>query len=300
VTDTIEVRDHFVAIEGTRLHWAEIGESSSATPVVLLHGLNNSCQSWSRVAPLLATDRRVLMLDLPGHGQSERPNVGYELEWYARMVVGWLDALQLEQVDMVGHSFGGGIAQMLLLRDARRIRRLVLVAAGGLGKGVGPWLRLASLPYVVEYFGQPFMPLGTHLALRGVREGVTRADIADLSRLNAQAGSARTFARSVRNVIDWRGQKRNFLHRAHEIGELPPMLILWGERDGIVPIEQGRALAARLQNARFEMFERCGHYPHNERPETFARSVREFLDDPTVRAARLRPNASPIQERNAP
>ncbi|HEY5374716.1 MAG TPA: alpha/beta fold hydrolase, partial [Polyangiaceae bacterium] len=153
MTASNEIRDHFVTVEGVRLHWAEVGKASDAPPLVLLHGLNNSCLSWSRVAPLLATDRRVLMPDLPGHGQSERPNVAYDLEWYALLIAGWLEALGLEQVDIVGHSFGGGIAQMLLLRCPERVRRLVLVAAGGLGKGVGRWLRLASLPYVVEYLG---------------------------------------------------------------------------------------------------------------------------------------------------
>ena len=178
---------------------------------------------------------------------------------------------------------------MLLLRCAARIRRLVLVASGGLGKGVGRWLRLASLPYVVEYLGQPFMPLGTHLALRSVRKGVTRKDIADLGRLNAQPGSARAFARSVRNVVDWRGQKHSFFHRAHEIPQLPAMLIVWGDRDAIIPIEQGRALVARLRGAHFEVFRHCGHYPHNEQPELFARVTREFLDDPNVSGAQLRP-----------
>ena len=189
VTDSNEIRDHFVTVEGVRLHWAEVGKASDATPLVLLHGLNNSCLSFARVAPLLATDRRVLMPDLPGHGQSERPNVAYELDWYARMIAGWLEALGLEQVDIVGHSFGGGVAQMLLLRCPERMRRLVLVAAGGLGKDVGRWLRLASLPYVVEYLGQPFMPLGTHLALRNVKEGVTRRDIAEPQPSQRAAGA---------------------------------------------------------------------------------------------------------------
>jgi pimeloyl-ACP methyl ester carboxylesterase len=274
-------------VAGVRLHWAELGNASDATPLVLLHGLNNSCLSWSRVAPLLASDRRILMPDLPGHGQSERPNVEYTLEWYARVMAAWLEALGLQQVDVIGHSFGGGVAQMLLLHCPERVRRLVLVAAGGLGRGVGRWLRLASLPYVVEYLGQPFMPLGTHLALRNVKKGVSKADILELSRLNAQPGSARAFARSVRNVINWRGQKHNFFQRAHEIQNLPALLIVWGDGDTIIPIEQGRALLARLKGAHFEAFEHCGHYPHNEHPERFAAAVRTFLDDPSVTAATL-------------
>lgn len=72
-----EPSDHFLEVGDVRLHWSEAGENSRTPPVVLIHGLNNSCLSWTQVAPLLAADRRVLMPDLPGHGQSARPDVGY-------------------------------------------------------------------------------------------------------------------------------------------------------------------------------------------------------------------------------
>ena len=284
-----EVHDHFVEVAGVRLYWAEMGQPSVAPPVILLHGLNNSCLSWSQVAPFFATDRRVLMPDLPGHGRSGRPNVGYELDWYARIMARWLEAVGIKKADIVGHSFGGGVAQMLLLECQERIRRLVLAAAGGLGKGVGWWLRLASLPHVVEHLGQPFMALGTRLALRDARGGLKPEDIAVLSRLNSQAGSARAFARSVRDVIDWRGQRKNFLHRVDEVKKVPPVLLLWGDRDALIPIEHGRAFAAVLKGSVFRTFEGSGHYLHNEQPEAFARIVREFLDDPTVPAELARP-----------
>jgi pimeloyl-ACP methyl ester carboxylesterase len=292
----MEIRDHFTQIDGLRIHWTDVGAPSGAAPLVLIHGLVNSSLTWSRVAPLLASDRRVLMPDLPGHGQSGRPNAGYSLDWHAHTMARWLERVDLEQADIVGHSFGGGVAQMLLLECPERIRRLVLVAAGGLGKGVGWWLRLASLPGVVEHLGQPFMALGTRLALRGARGGVTREDILALSEYNSQAGSARAFARSVRDVINWRGQLRHFTHRAAEIERLPPMLVLWGDRDGVIPFAEGRAFADALDGAHFQSFPGSGHYLHNERPEEFARVVRAFLDDPTVVETRLNPRS----ERLAP
>lgn len=287
------MRHHFVRIEGVRIHWAEAGTGSSLPPVVLLHGLNNSHLSWSRVAARLATDRRVLEVDLPGHGASERADVSYRLAWYARVIARWMEAVGLESVDVVGHSFGGGVAQMLLLECPERVRRLVLVASGGLGKGVALWLRLASLPHVVEWLGQPFMAIGTRLALRGARQGVTRRDVQDLIRFNTQAGSARAFARSVRDVINWRGQRRSFLHRAGEVDRLPPMLVVWGDRDALIPMEHGKSFAALLEGVVFETFEDAGHYLHNEQPERFVRSVRAFLDDPEVPAPRLRAEHRP-------
>lgn len=159
---------------------------------------------------------------------------------------------------------------MLLLECPERIRRLVLVAAGGLGKDVAWWLRLASLPRVVEYLGQPFMAIGTRLALRAAREGVTPKDVAELSRFNSQAGSARAFARSVRDVIDWSGQRKNFLHRVNEVRKLPAILVLWGDRDALIPIEQGRAFAAQFGRGRLRELRGLWPLP----PQRTTRSVR--------------------------
>jgi pimeloyl-ACP methyl ester carboxylesterase len=90
------------------------------------------------------------MPDLPGHGLSDRPDATYDLDWYALVMEGWLEAAGVARADVVGHSFGGGVAQMMLRRCPERIRRVVLVSSGGLGREVTMALRLASIPRVVE------------------------------------------------------------------------------------------------------------------------------------------------------
>jgi pimeloyl-ACP methyl ester carboxylesterase len=272
-----------------------------ATPVVLLHGLYDSHRTWKQVDEALARDRRVLIPDLPGHGLSGRPDASYALAWYARVVARWIAALGLEQVDVVGHSFGGGVAQMLLLECPERIRRLVLVASGGLGREIRPVLRLASVPIVVEAFGQPFMGFGTRLALR-TGNGFSKEEIEKLAAMNAKPGSARAFSRTVRDIIDWRGQRRGFFQRVHEVGKLPPIAVFWGDRDKNIPIAHGRRLVESLDGVTFITFEGCGHYLHREQPGVFARALREFLDAPRVPAAKVRPKgkrlvASAVQRR---
>src|ERR1700690_2807151 len=92
-------RHHFAQVEGVRLHWAELGESTSKPPLVLLHGLNDCYRSWRELAPRLAVDRRVLIPDLPGHGLSGRPDASYELQWYARILTRWLRTARVRCAD---------------------------------------------------------------------------------------------------------------------------------------------------------------------------------------------------------
>jgi pimeloyl-ACP methyl ester carboxylesterase len=262
-------------VRGCDLHWAELGEGP---PLVLLHGLCDSHRTWLKVAPLLARDHRVLMLDLAGHGLSDRPDAPYSLEWQANLVGAWLGALGLDDVALVGHSYGGGVALWMLLEHRARIRKLALVAAGGLGRDVSFPLRLASIPFVVERFGQPFMARGTRLALNAAGGAFERDEIARLSSMNAMPGTARAFARSVRDVIDWRGQHRHV--RDRKLADLPPVALFWGERDPVIPITHATETMSVLGGASLTRFAACGHFPHRQDPAAFAGALEDFLRAP--------------------
>jgi pimeloyl-ACP methyl ester carboxylesterase len=287
-------RDFQRIVDGVLLHWVEFGpaggDTLGKTPVILLHGLNDSHLTWRQIAPGLARDRRVLALDLPGHGDSGRPDVSYTLAWYARVVADWIETLALgplEQVDIVGHSLGGGLGLMLLRVSRPRIRRLVLAAPGGLGKEILFLLRLASLPGVVERFGQPFMALGARLALRRWRKTLPVGHMALVSAMNARRGTARAFARTARDLMNWSGQRQSFCLHAHEIADLPPIALLWGERDTVVPIAHGRALAQGIDGVKLTELTGCGHYLHHDDPEAFLEGVRQALDAPSWPVVRL-------------
>jgi pimeloyl-ACP methyl ester carboxylesterase len=235
----------------------------------------------------LGKRHRVFGLDLPGCGLSARPDASYGLDWHARMVAAWLDEVGITTCDVVGHSYGGGLAQWLLLYRASAIRRLALVAPGGLGRNVALELRLASLPWVVERMGQPWMRVVTRLQTFSNGRSLRPDQRRRLHRMNAAAGSARAFARTVRDVIDWRGQKRFFLDRASEIHELPAIALFWGENDRIIPISQGEELCAVLENCTLERFPGAGHFLHWERPRELAHALLAYFDAPEVPRARL-------------
>lgn len=274
-----------VRVQGVDIHWTEAG---SGRPLVLLHGLSDSHATWARVGPRLAATRRVLMPDLPGHGLSARPDASYEIDWHARVIAGWVDALGLDEFDLVGHSYGGGVAQWLLLAMGSRVRRLGLVAAGGLGPDVTWALRLCAIPGLVERFGAPFMGLATRIAMLGLGGSFDRDEIAALAWMNARPGTARAFARTVADVIDLAGQRRHFLDRAHELVDLPPTAVFWGDRDRVVPVTHAEAIGDAASGVRVMRFAGVGHFPHRERPDEFARALEAFVDEPAPRAALVR------------
>jgi pimeloyl-ACP methyl ester carboxylesterase len=276
---------HRHSIAGVELSWSSRGSGSA---IVVLHGLADSERTWWPVMAALGKRHHVLGLDLPGCGLSARPDASYRLDWQARMVAAWLDHVGLETCDVVAHSYGGGLALWLLLYRPDVIRRLALVAPGGLGEEVALELRLAALPILIERAGQPWMGAVTSLQtwLNGHELSIPQRR--RLRQMNSAPGSARAFARTVRDVIGWRGQTRYLLDRAREIRTLPSVALFWGERDRIIPIRHGEALCATLENCTLKRFPRAGHFLHWEQPQALAAALLRYLEAPDVPRARLR------------
>ena len=259
-------------VDGTSIAWTELG---SGPPIVLLHGMADSHRTWRRAAPALASRFRVLLPDLPGHGFSARPDAPYTLDWYARTLLGWLDAVDVGRAHLVGHSFGGGVAQWMLLEQPQRVDRLVLVAPGGLGPEVSLGLRLASFPLLGRWLAQPLMGIGTHVMMR-LGGQHSSEEIARAAWLNRAPGTGMAFHRTVSGCIDLLGQRVQTWDRIESV-KLPPLALVWGERDPILPIDQAVRARDLFEGAAFAHYAGVGHFPHLEAAERFARDVDGFL-----------------------
>jgi pimeloyl-ACP methyl ester carboxylesterase len=284
-------------IDGVELHWTERG---SGHPLVVLHGLADSQLTWLPVNSRLAQRYRVLALDLPGCGLSARPDASYSLDWQARLVVGWLDHIGLKRFDIIGHSYGGGVAMWLLLYRASSMRKLALVAPGGLGLKVTHWLRLAAFFGFLEPGGQ--LMVGPITRLLTYRHGnlLTAEDRQSLCRMNSLPGTGRAFARTVRDVINWRGQSRLFSQRAQEIVQLPAIALFWGEQDRVIPISQGEALCSVLDNCSLWRLPGAGHFLHWQAPRELADALLAYLDSTALVPASLRaPRLDPARMKHS-
>lgn len=251
--------------------------------LLLLHGVTNSSETWEPAAAALAGRFRIIAPDLLGHGQSATPRGDYSLGAHASGVRDLMTALGIDRATVVGHSLGGGIAMQFAYQFPERCERLVLVSSGGLGREVHLLLRAATLP------GADWvLPLLTSRGVRGVGRGVgsvlRRGRIAPSGDIDVLArgmgslhdhGSRQAFLHTVRSVIDTGGQRVSANDRLH-LAAVLPTLIVWGERDSIIPPEHGRAAHAAMPGSRLEIFPGAGHLPHHHDPDAFAEILTEF------------------------
>lgn len=275
----------FARIDDTLLHWADRG---NGRPVVFLHGLTDHHHTWRRVVPQLNGDRyRILMPDLPGHGLSSRPDASYSLDWHAKVVGDWVDSLGIDTFDLVGHSFGGGVAQMLLLTHGVRIGRVALVAPGGLGREVSWGIRLLALPGASRAI-RPFLGLGTRIGLSlSPAFSSDKDECEQAAWLNSRPGTAEAFNRTAHGIADLCGQRRHFLDQAAAIERIPPLGMFWGSHDPIIPVSHGSNALRLVRDARLTVFQGCGHFPQLEVPAPFTGALSAFLEDSSLRATRI-------------
>jgi len=283
----------------TNVAWTELG---SGPPLLCLHGLGDSHRTWRRILPLLAPHRRLILPDLPGHGLSGRPDAPYTLAWYSQTMHGFLDALGLESVSVLGHSYGGGVAQWMVLDARERIERLVLVAPGGLGRRVGIGMRLAAFPVLGPLITPLAMRVGTRVMMRVAAGELGSPEPEEIDRLawmNSAPGSGRAFTRTVAGAVDLFGQYLHTWDRIHEVASLPPLMLHWGDRDRVIPVAHGFAARERLEGVELLVYPGVGHFPHLDQPELFASKARGFLEESRPARSVLRAVPTPLERRGA-
>jgi pimeloyl-ACP methyl ester carboxylesterase len=280
---------HQTEVDGTSIAWSEMG---AGFPVVLLHGLGDSHRTWRRTAPLLSRTFRVLMPDLPGHGWSGRPDAPYTLDWHARTMAHWMDAIGVTKAHVCGHSFGGGIAQWMLLDNRSHVDRLALVAPGGLGQDVSLAMKLATFPLLGPALTSPVMRLGLlvgPLLFPRSFGDIEPEEARLLGRMHGIRGTARAFRRSLAGVINLSGQYVQTIERAHEIKSPPAIALFWGAEDSVIPVSHSSSFLNRFAGITLASYPGCGHFPQLHTHSELARDLVDFLSDPLRSPAVLRP-----------
>jgi pimeloyl-ACP methyl ester carboxylesterase len=279
-----------IVADGVGLHYLACGGEREGPPLVLLHGRGGAAALFAPVLAQLGRRHRVYALDLPGWGLSEKPpftgrSAQDALDLWAGATLGFLDALNLPQADLLGHSMGGFAATGIALRAPGRVRRLVLVDPGGLGSR--PTRLDARLYFRLgpERLNRWIGRRAAEALLRLVSPDGEKVQDALLDFTYAVTSQREVLPSGARAFDTWSGLAGPRLWLTDRLGELAmPALLLWGQRDFITPYANAPEVAAKLRDGQLVTFAGAGHSPYQERPAQFARVVNDWLDDEEIPA----------------
>jgi pimeloyl-ACP methyl ester carboxylesterase len=282
-----------MTLHGDRVAYRDEG---AGEPLLLIHGMGASSFAWRAMIPRLANKYRVIAPDLLGHGQSDKPRGDYSVGAFAVLMRDLLDALDVTKVTVVGHSLGGGVAMQFAHQHSEYCRRLVLISSGGFGTDVGIGLRMLSLPgseLVLQLLASwPAIQAGTILrwSLKYCRREAEVAELSEASRAQSSLSNRnarQAFLRTLRSVVDHRGQAVSAMNRLHFAAGLPT-LIIGGEQDRVIPIAHAYAAHAALPGSRLNVLPGVGHHPPVQCPDTVSALIDDFIAASSERNHRRR------------
>lgn len=249
-----------------RVRYADLG---SGTPVLLIHGLGGSIESWTNNIEELAKTMRVIAIDLPGFGRSDKLKISYTIKFYRDFIVDFLKQLQIGKISMVGSSLGGHVAAETAISHPGLVKKLVLISPAG------------ALPR--SFKGSPalrrYVKVLDAKSVQEVRKALYAVD-------NKPVDDS--YAKTVLEKISVPGAKHAFLSALRGSARAPrltnnrltkikaPTLLLWGKEDIMIPVKFAEPFV-KMRNCRIVLLENCGHRPHADSPKLFNRIVADFL-----------------------
>lgn len=242
----MELTEREVRVSGRRVRYEVAGEGEA---VVLVHGLSGSTRWWARNVPYLAEHHRVHLVDLPGFGAMRRLRRHFSLVEAASWLSAWMDAVGLPRAHLVGHSMGGYVCLRLAANRPEAVSRLVLAAPAGVPTG------RSMLGHLVPLLGAAYLARPSFLPVL-LRDGFRMGPF--------------TLWRVARDLLaeDVREDLRSIT---------APTLLIWGEKDPLVPPAVGTLMREGIPDSRLLVLKGAAHVPMFDRPDEFNKVLVDFF-----------------------
>ena len=284
--EPVPVASRQVLAGGARCHFLEAGEGP---PLLLLHGtaIDSATLSYGPAMPTLGQRHRVLALDWPGYGRSERPSVNLTMDGYVELLVAFMVTQRVERAHVAGFSMGGAVALGLALHAPERVATLTMIGSYGLDAS----LPVPLLPYLA--MRAPLLRPGVVWALRRSRlltrqiltrvvfsnpRRVTRDLVADVHRQLRAPEAERSFGAWLRGELRPFSPGTTYADRLAEVAV--PTLLLHGRDDRVVSWRKAERAQRQLVDARLVVVPGCGHWVPREAPEVFHHELLSFTGAP--------------------
>jgi pimeloyl-ACP methyl ester carboxylesterase len=268
-----------VLVHGQRIAYLDVG---TGPPVILIHGFGGSMWQWEHQQHALSQQFRIVTLDLPGSGLSDKPDIDYLPNQMLNFCVGFMDALQIPKATLVGNSMGAGLAIGMTLTHPTHVDKLVLI--GGLPSDVMAKLTSRSFRQALESRAPSWLvSFGNWLFGGLVTDSVLKEIVHDHRLLTPavieRSNSNRRRPGVVKPILAMRNSlpswEADFAPHLSSITH--PTMIIWGERDRVFPMAVGEELHHRIRGSQFVRIPDAGHMPQWERPDLVNRSLIAYI-----------------------
>ena len=280
-TITTTPNDHFVTIEKICYHYSEY--PAAGKDILLIHGFASSTYTWEKVAPVLnQLGYHVWALDLKGFGWSDKPkDASYDILTLTEEVYQWMEALDLEDVVLVGNSLGGGITNMMALLHPEKVGRMVLIDAVAYNTKLPFIMKLARFPLsaeVTKLFFSRWLVRQTLSEVYHHKAWITKDQVeAYYDRLKT------THALNVQIAVVRALEFEKFEKYVNRIPDIKSKtLIIWGEHDKWIPLSSAYRFNEQLRDATLVIIPECGHIPQEEYPDFTVRLIDDFIQNKLV------------------
>jgi pimeloyl-ACP methyl ester carboxylesterase len=280
----LETQESWATIRGLRVHHFTAGRGF---PVLLLHGggANSATHSFKEIVEPLARHYRVISLDWPGYGKSDKPQLKYTTEFFIDFLDEFVNCLGLDKFVLVGHSMGGSVALGYALKFPAKVRCLVLVDSYGLGDR----LQFQKLSYLLTHVpllnrllwqGRAVHKKILELSLRyltATPATVSGAYVDEVWEMLKEGGECQAFRSWLVHEIGWRKLRTDYQDRLERINI--PTLIIHSQEDKLIPLAWSQRAQQKIKGSKLVILDGCGHCPTRERPEELVKVILPFLQD---------------------
>jgi len=259
------VEEKSVCIDGYNIRYLIDGKSKKN--LILIHGLGASAERWEHVIPNFAKNYRVIVPDLIGFGQSDKPLVDYTTTYLGKFIKKFLDHIDAMKVSIIGSSLGGQIAIDFTSDNPTKVDKLVLVSPSGIMKHSTPALDAYIMAAMYPNNDSAEYAFQIMSGQKNIDENTVKGFVERMKLPNAKMA----FMSTLLGLKDAEivSQKLSSINS--------PTLIVWGENDPVIPIKYASSFISGINDCRFVKMSGCGHTPYVEKPDKFYQSVSEFL-----------------------
>ena len=260
------------------VHYRDEGLKSDSVPLLLLHGMSSSLHTWDSVVLQLATQKRVISLDLPGFGLTgPSPENTYNFDYYNNFIDSFSRRLQIKRFTLVGNSMGGAIAWHYSLHNPAAISSLILIDAAGYpskGESGSLGFKIASTPVINNLLLYATPKALVRKSLEAVYFNQDRVTDAQVERFHDMA--IREGNRAVALQI-FKGSFKTSKSKGQIDHIKTSTLILWGEKDNLISVDNARQFNQDIRGSLLEIYPNVGHVPMEEVPGSVSRSILRFV-----------------------